>query len=392
MADVQLDPPPPRLEGRRQPGVTDPVWPLDVPSGVDATTYRDVYAGRIERQRHLHLVAADVCAQTPGELRGTLETLSSLARREMARPPSSSGRPLDSAVTSRRVSITIGFGPSLFTTSHGDDRFGIAGLRPSWLKVIPRVEGDSGFQPRDVATDLVLLVQSDDVYVNEWVLGLLLYKTPEIRVRAVERGYSRPDSREPSGFEDGGTNPIGGSGHSEMEKLVYVEAADQEPTWCIDGTYLAYRKIRRQLTRFFDLPGPEREAVFGVDAATGTRLPVPRSDAHAHKMNLKRKGHDFLGITDDERRLLRRPYFFNDGLDSSGLELRGVHHLSFARDLMKQYEWPVLMWQTNPDFPTPGAGMDALYGLGGASNISAGYYFIPAAADGASFIGAALLG
>jgi deferrochelatase/peroxidase EfeB len=97
-------------------------------------------------------------------------------------------------------------------------------------------------------------------------------------------------------------------------------------------------------------------------------------------MNPKREGHiDLFGMQDKQRRFLRRPYFFNDGLDACGEEVRGLHHLSFARDLGAQYEWPVLMWQTNPDFPVPGTGHDALYGPGGASNIGGGYYFVPAA-------------
>ena len=108
-------------------------------------------------------------------------------------------------------------------------------------------------------------------------------------------------------------------------------------------------------------------------------------------MNPRRTSPDLFGVCDDSRRFLRRPYFFNDGLSPTGLELRGLHHLSFARNLGVQYEWPVHMWQMNEDFPTPGTGRDALYAVGGASNIGGGYFFIPAAGPDHDFIGSALL-
>ena len=108
-------------------------------------------------------------------------------------------------------------------------------------------------------------------------------------------------------------------------------------------------------------------------------------------MNPRREAPDFTGTLDASRHFFRRPYFFDDGLDASGGELRGLHHVSFVRNLTTQYEWPVLLWQTNPNFPKEGTGMDALYARGGAVNIGGGYYFIPAAAQSADdYIGSGL--
>ena len=64
-------------------------------------------------------------------------------------------------------------------------------------------------------------------------------------------------------------------------------------------------------------------------------------------------------------------------MDDTGSELRGLHHISFVRNLRKQYEWPIEMWQTNPDFPVPGTGIDSLYQI--ATNVGGGYYFCPPA-------------
>lgn len=391
MGKTILRPPRPVYSGPYQPGITDPVWPAKAPDGVDKAKYDELYAGQLERQRHLHVVTADVTSRSRGELAGLLRALTGFAQHQMAKtPPKDAQRPYDEPVLTRRVTVAVGFGATLFTNIAGDDRFNLAARRPTSLKVMPQIDGDDGFHPRDHATDLVILVSSDDYYVNEYIFGRLHYGSvhPDIRVRSVERGYARPDSREPSGFEDGISNPRDGSGTSPMHEFVYVRAEDGEPAWCTNGTYLAYRKIRRRMKLFFKLSPQDQEAVFGVEKKTGERLKRHEAHAHAAKINPRRENHrDLFDMSDLHRRFLRRPYFFDDGLDADGEELRGLHHLSFARNLGAQYEWPVLMWQTNPDFPEKGSGRDALYGPGGAANIGGGYYFIPAAARGADHLG-----
>lgn len=383
MVNKYLSPPLPRYDGPFQPGITDPVWDATPPPGVDAGLYAKSYAGQLERQRHLHVITADAAVGSRAELRELLVKLSKFARHQMLKqPPQDDLRPYDPPLLSRRVTVTVGFGAPLFTTEQGDDRFGLAGQKPAWLKVMPPTEGDApGFHPRDHATDLIIIVSSDDTYVNEYIFGKIYYGGvhPRIAVRSVERGYARPDNREPSGFEDGLTNPRDVPPDYEMRRFVYVRDGDGEPAWCTDGTYLGYRKIGRRTARFFELKMREREAVFGVERLTGERLKRPNPHAHAPKINPRRDHPDLFGFMDISRRFLRRPYFFNDGLDANGEEVRGLHHLSFARNLAAQYEWPVHMWQMNRDFPFKGAGLDAIYEIGGAANIGGGYYFMPRA-------------
>jgi deferrochelatase/peroxidase EfeB len=393
MPDFQLALPLPDLHSKYQPGITSPAWPPEPPADVDAKIYADEYAGQIDRQRFCHILFADVTAANNAELKELLTKLTVFAHDQMDMPPVQSERQLDATVPNRRVSIAVGFGGSLFTTSRGDDRFGLAAMRPRHLRIIPKIKGDEPFDPAQDVTDLIIIVASDDMYVNEFIFGWIFYHGvhPAITVRRLERGYSRPDSREPSGFEDGISNPKIGIA-SEAEDFVYVHPGDDEPDWCHHGTYLAYRKIRRGLGDFFKLSKTDQAAVFGVDPKTGTRLRAASAHAHAQKMNPKRPGHhDLFGFADTDRRFLRRPYFFDDGLDPNGKEIRGVHHLSFVRRLTEQYEWPVLMWQSNPDFPQKGAGIDELYESGGAANLTSGYYFMPAAAATGSYIGAGLL-
>lgn len=394
MAEIVLSPPLPDYAGPHQPGITDPVWPVSAPSGTDQERYAALYAGQLERQRHLHVITADVASRSRADLADLLGALTTFAKHQMEKaPPKDTQRPYDEPVVTRRVTVTVGFGATLFATAAGDDRFRLAARRPRFLKVMPPIDGDEGFRPRDHAADLVILVASDDYYVNEYIFGRLYYGGvhPDIRVRSVDRGYARPDSREPSGFEDGISNPRDGAGRSPMHEFVYIRPEDGEPDWCTGGTYLAYRKIRRRMGGFFKLAPAEQEAVFGVQKQSGERLDRQGAQSHSAKMNPRRPDHrDLFDVNDLERRFLRRPYFFDDGLDADGVEQRGLHHLSFARNLVAQYEWPVLMWQTNPDFPAKGTGRDALYGPGGAANVGGGYYFVPAAAQGEDHLGKGL--
>lgn len=382
MADPDLPIPVPIIDGPQQPGIIDPYWPANpVAKNVDTTIYGAQYAGRIERQRHLHLIEVDVDVSTLVELQEVLKALWMFSKHQMEkRPPP--GRAYDKIPATRRLTITVGFGATLFASKSGDDRFGIMGLKPNALKIMPRIEGDEEFNPFETTADLVIIVQSDDFYVNEYVFGRLYYKTvhPKISIRRVERGYARPDSREPSGFEDGLTNPTEFPKDQQASAAVFITAADEEPAWCKDGTYMAYRKVRRRMARFFGLTvSDQQEKIFGIEKHTGDRLLNAVPNAHSQKMSPRRGDPDFLGMHDESRRIVRRPFFFNDGLDAKGEEIRGVHHISFTRNLLDHYEWPVLMWQTNPDFPVKGAGRDALYSsAGGAANISGGYYFLPA--------------
>ena len=390
-----LSKPLPDLSGPCQPGIVDPVWPGKAPTGVDKRVYHREYAGRLERQRHLHIIRADVTVRTRPALAALLKDLTTFSITEMKAPPSPIGhRDLDPPLESRRLSITVGFGASLFTTKHGDDRFGFAALRPTALRIMPPMYGDEqSFRPRDEATDLVLLVASDDFYVNEHVFRRMYNGdvNPGIRLRGVERGYARPDTREPSGFEDGVSNPKDIPAPSPMRHFVFVQPGDDEPKWCINGTYLAYRKVRRRLRAFFAMPLQERKDVFGVNQHSGLRFKGASAHSHALKMNPRRQKPDLFDIKDDTRRFLRRPYFFDDGIDSNGEELRGVHHISFVRNLATQYEWPVFMWQLNEDFPRRNTGPDALYTHGGASNSGGGYFFVPAAPDKDGYFGSELI-
>ncbi|CUS37847.1 Dyp-type peroxidase [Candidatus Nitrospira nitrificans] len=411
---VILRKPSPLLTGPFQSGITDPQWPVSPPEaeGIDQQRYAVERAGRINPQAFLTVVATDVSANSREALVEVFRRLNRFAQHEMRKPPSVSNLPvLQQVPTTYRVTVTIALGSKLFETAEGHDRYGLNGLRPRWLKPMPRVIGDS-YDPINEMADLLVLVASDHPYVNTAIARSIAhgFVDKRLQVRRIEQGFSRPDKKEFLKFDDGIDN-ISNANGGELDRLVYVRTEDGEPDWCVNGSYLVWRKIRENLPIWETMSEKEQETAIGRSKSSGKPLsrkstgpggmtplyPDPKDArdgslaSHIRKVQPRRSGLDLLGISDLDRRFLRRGYPFFHGLDETGKIQCGLLFLAFMRDLRKQFEWPVQMWQTNPDFPVPNTGPDTLYGKGILSNVTGGYYFCPPASpQGEDFVGSGL--
>lgn len=420
---VPVEPPLPRklYSSIHQTGITDPAWPVDVPDGVTDEEY-ERYRGAIDRQGFVTIMTADLKASSKAELEELLRKLTDFTYFEMHRKPSERRmRPLDPQrlPKSYRLTITVGFGASLFLTEQGDDRFGIHHLKPSSLKRMPSFPGDApDFSPAQTASDLVFVVASDHPYVNIHVARRLTkHIDPRITVKHLEQAFSRPDLLEFLGFEDG-TDNIRNWPQADMDRLVYVTDKEDEPEWCVGGSYLVYRKIRERLPVWENLDAhknemiKKQEAIIGREKESGLPLshhrdpanprtpvypdPTDASDgplsAHIRKVQPRRPYPDIFGVDDLDRRFLRRPYSnYIDGVDEDGEIRTGLNFIAFMRSIREQFEYVATMWQMNPDFPVKGTGIDALYAHNILSTIYGGYYFCPPAPrDKDDFIGSGL--
>jgi deferrochelatase/peroxidase EfeB len=412
-------PPLPCLDGPHQPGITDPQWPMevapeDLPAGASIDAYKKDLAGRVARQRFMALAVIDLHVTSRAELKQALQSLSDFAVKEMQRSPVSTHMPaLGELPRTYRVTITLGLGARLFLDEHGDDRFGIRGHKPNFLKTMPEFTGDApGFAPEREASDLIVIVCSDHPYVNVAILRSLAhgYVHKSIGVRRIEQGFDRPDKREFLRFDDGIDNLVNSAANRELDNMVYIADGDGEPSWCRGGSYMVYRKISENLPVWEHIKVHAQEEMIGRRKWENTPLsggnaenpmipvyPSPTDasgtplTAHIRKVQPRRSYADLFGCHDLERRFLRRPYPFFDGVDANGSVICGLHFIAYMRNLRKQFEWVAQIWQTNPDFPEKGAGIDALYGKGILSNVTGGYYFCPPAPRGAGgFIGSAL--
>lgn len=424
-----------------QGGITDPMWPgtydeaiADKPNAAagdgslrtaivaarqDSTgeeqairdRYAAEYAGRIAKQDFLTLLRADVLAASRAELQQVLKQLTHFIVEEVMKAPSKQHvAVLEHIPPSYRVTITLGFGHSLFIDAQGQDRYGLAARKPRWLKTMPGFPGDAAaFDPAARTSDLILLICSDHPYVNTAIVrffGEYFNRRfseahhgdrprPMLRFAPVEQGFGRKDKREFLRFDDGIQNLQ--MSRRDLERLVYVEEGDDEPEWCRHGSYLVYRKIRENMPVWEAFKQPEQEQMIGRHKNSGLPLSRQNTDAggltpvyashldaadgalnaHIRKVQPRRNTLDLFGIDDLERRFLRRPYPFFDGLDETGQSANGLHFIAFMKSIQQQFEHVTNMWQMNPDFPLPGIGRDALYERGVLSTVDGGYYFCP---------------
>ncbi|WP_299410540.1 Dyp-type peroxidase [uncultured Roseobacter sp.] len=422
-----------------QGGIIDPMWPMTYDDAIGVATEskaedRDVleqiivgsrdgseytvreryaaeYSGRTARQDFLTILRANVLAADRAELQALLILLTQFAVKEIEKGPSDAHvGVLETIPKSYRVTVTVGFGASLFIDQDGQDRYGLAAARPQWLKTMPTFPGDAEtFDTDNQASDLILLISSDHPYVNTSIARFFseylnprfsnihhgANPRPMLRFFDVEQGFGRKDKREFLRFDDGIQNLQ--MDRNEMKRLVFVEDIDDEPEWCLNGSYMVYRKITENMPLWEGPMKDHQEAMIGRHRETGRPLsresrgaggltPVfashtdPKDGAlnsHIRKVQPRRNTPDLFGLNDLERRFLRRPYPFFDGIDAQGRSKNGLHFVAFMKSIQQQFEHVTNMWQMNTDFPVPDTGKDVLYAAGVLTTVDGGYYFCP---------------
>ena len=420
------------IKSQYQSGISDPKFPLLPTIDLDNREDYNLYKGFVDKQGYLNILRADVNVKSKSDLKILLKLLSDMAYKEMLRKPSKNPEhtmPLDLARVpdSWRVTITISFGNSLFEDENGNDKYGLSNKKPKNLKLIPKFVGDE-FNPKEKMSDLLILIASDHPYVNIAISRYFAEYTnrkfakrinskkiePVFRVTSVEEGYGRPDSREFLKFNDGIDNLRAGI---DLERLVYIDEYCNEPDWCYGGSYLVYKKIKENMPvwEFFSKNKAEnkkiQEGIIGREKDSSLPLsrkkeginsltpiyPDPKDpkdgplNSHIRKVQPRRPKPDLFGINDLDRRFLRRPYPFFDGVDDEGNSKNGLHFIAFMKSIQNQFEHVTNMWQMNPDFPVKGTGIDALYSKNVLKNIDGGYYFCPPARKNENdFIGSGL--
>jgi deferrochelatase/peroxidase EfeB len=416
----------------RQNGIADPRWPptfqeflerhREVENGSTGdlhravgdrdweqfqAEYEDRMSGRMRPQEFLSIVLADVetagCTMTERRriLAELLAGVTRFAWEQMRKTPSRySLRPNDYVwiPTSYRVTITFGLGASLFVSPSGQDRFGLTNWMPRSLRTMPPYPpaDDPSFNPAMHAADMILLVQSDHPYVNSAIVRRMPTEIHcQFKLRRIEHGFSRPDVREWLGFNDGVANV---KTEPDLDRLVFVSDAVDEPEWCHSGSYLVYRKIREDLLHWQTIPEDVQERVIGrrkdllgtplnpdpdhprthLYHPSGSNQGTPLT-AHSFKNNPRRPAPDLFGILDNDRNLLRRGFPYFQGVRADGKLEVGLQFLAFMKDLRSQFEWRVESWQLNPDFPYLGTGIDAMFANKILQAEGGGFYFCPPA-------------
>lgn len=256
------------------------------------------------------------------------------ARRRPAVAPNDPGEA--AGLPAARLTLTFGFGPSLFAA--GRVR-ALAGRRPAALRRLPPFPGDQ-LDARRSGGDLCIQACADDPQVAFHAVHVLsLLASPAAVVRWTQAGFRRPAPqaggdalpRNLIGFKDG-TNNLRIDDPAELQRFVWVQPGDG-PAWMTDGSYLIARRIEIEFSSWDRLSLAAQEQTIGRHKLSGAPLsPVP---AHAH---IRQAGPAANG----GERILRRSYNFVSGSAGNGAapsgELQGgLFFISFVRDPRRQF-------------------------------------------------------
>jgi deferrochelatase/peroxidase EfeB len=283
------------------------------------------------QQKHTYLAALDITAANPAELVSLLKMWTEAAAammdgntakplgKDLSQPADDSGEGLGLAAS--RLSITFGFGPSLFTDKDGQGRYGLGKKRPEALVDLPRFNGDQ-LQPARTGGDISIQACADDPQVAfHAVRQLVQMSYGAAQMRWAQTGFSSPPAkgtgRNLMGFKDGTARP------TDMDKFVWVGA--KGPAWMRGGSYQVVRRIRIALEHWDRTEVDFQEEVVGRHKYSGA--PIGKKNEF-DPVDLKAEDKDGNPVmpenshvrlahpgSNDNAQILRRGYSYNEGVN-----------------------------------------------------------------------------
>jgi deferrochelatase/peroxidase EfeB len=247
------------------------------------------------------------------------------------------------------LTLTFGFGPSLFVDRDGKDRFGLAERRPAALEELPHFPGDNLDEARSHG-DLCVQACADDPQVAVHAIrNLARIGFGTVAVRWSQLGFGRTSTTSQSqdtprnlfGFKDGTMN-VKSEEQDALEKHVWVQDGDDGAAgWLTGGSYLAVRRINMTIEVWDRQPLADQEGFIGRTKDTGAPL---SGGGEFTKPDLEMRGSNgkiipwnaHVRMVHPSRhggaRMLRRGYNFVDGTDAIGGLNAGLFFLAYVRD------------------------------------------------------------
>lgn len=335
------------------------------PSGVPAVPFYGPHQAGIATpaQDRLAFASFDVTDPDPAALQSLLATWAAAAAQLTKGEPvgpietAPQAPPIDTGeaigLGASQLTITVGFGPSLF-----DERFGLAKFRPAALTKLPAMPGD--YLQADISDgDLCVQACANDPQVAfHAVRNFARLARGTAVMRWSQLGFGRTSStstaqatpRNLLGFKDG-TNNIKTSGSdsdgTEFDDYVWI-GGESDQSWMRGGSYLVSRRIRMLIESWDTDFLADQENVFGRYKLSGAPLTGKREfdpvDLSAKKPDgtpvIPLNAHIRLAshVTNDGIRILRRGYSYTDGIDqNTGLLDAGLFFLAFCKDAHAQF-------------------------------------------------------
>ncbi len=313
-----------------QPGLSAPVQPPVLP-------FYGVHQGGIATpvQAHTYFAAFDAVTTRRDDIIGLLRAWTDAAANL------TQGRPLGSgdaspAVASAdsgevlglpasRLTLTFGFGPSLFSRD-GEDRFDLAKLRPAAFVDLPHFVGDQ-LVPERTGGDFSVQACGDDPQATmHAVRQLMRLATGVASVRWVQSGFVpgyQVDAtpRNLMGFKDGTMN-VALSDAVALDRSVWV--GEEGGAWMRGGSYLVARPVRIALEHWDRMKLGFQEQTVGRRKVSGAPIgAAAESDSADFEANdadgnplIAENAHIRLAAPANNggAQILRRSYSYDNGV------------------------------------------------------------------------------
>jgi deferrochelatase/peroxidase EfeB len=321
--------------GTRQAGITTPQQSRLAFAAFDLTT-----SHLSEVKALLGRWSAAASLMTKGQIIGPSEIGDS--------PPIDSGEAL--GIGAQQLTITVGFGPSMF-----DSRFGLADRRPAALAPLPELPGDAVIDHQISGGDICVQACADDPQVAFHVIrnfariaaGKAALRWSQIgfgRASVTSRAQQTP--RNLMGFKDG-TRNIKVEDAASTQEFVWV-GDETDQNWMRNGSYLVMRKIRMQIEAWDSDSLADQEHVIGRSKDVGAPL---SGTGEYDPLRLGKRGSDgeplvspfsHISLASPERnhgiQILRRGYSYADGIDpTTGQIDAGLFFLAYQKNAHEQF-------------------------------------------------------
>ena len=275
------------------------------------------------------------------------------------------------------LTITFGFGATLFVDSDSKDRFGLKDKMPAILKEgVPKFANEALHADASDGDLLVQACANDPQVAVHATRNLTRIAFGTAKLRWGQIGYGRTSStstqqetpRNLFGFKDGTNNIKSEDPQKELDKHLWVQSGDDpaSDSWLSGGTYFVARKIHMYLEIWDRVSLAEQEDIIGRDKRFGAPQSVAEPDTDEEFTPLDFSAQNAEGAPAIDARahvaivapehnkgakMLRRGYNFTDGNDSLGRLDAGLFFISFVRDPRTNF-YPILKTMAQKDLLT----------------------------------------
>ena len=285
-------------------------------------------------QRHSYFAAFDLDTAKRDEvitlLRGWTDASAALTKGE---PPPSATNDSYAVETGAdalglgpaRLTLTFGFGATLFDKD-GKDRFGLGNTRPEALIDLPKFPGDQLIEARSGGDISVQACADDPQVAFHAVRRLSQLAWGTARIRWAQTGFlphsgTRETPRNLMGFKDGTGNL---KTDDEPALARYVFAGSDAPAWMRGGSYVVARRILIALEHWDRMRVGFQEQAIGRQRESGAPLGKANEFENLDLDAVDKDGNPVMALnshvrlatakSNDDARILRRPYSYNDGV------------------------------------------------------------------------------